>query len=706
MCQAGTAWYKLNPDSSGSYASGTWSTMASFPSGYNPDAYASMVLSTGKAVVIGGEYNGGSFALTNMGAVYDPVANTWTMVAPPPSTGTPNHWACIGDAPGTILADGRFLVGSKLYQDLATLDPNTLTWTLINLTANSKIDTFNSEEGWTLMPDGSVFTLDVSKAPAAESLAINGTTGTWTSAGTTLQDLHTPTTSQPLTAPGCPTYYPPGEMGPALLRPDGTVFAVGASGYTAIYTPSTNTWAIGPTLPSGLNVEDGPGALLPSGNVLFGASPGGSGTGLKYFEFNGSTLTSVPAPANANSDATYYTSLLVLPTGQVMFVDGSTTVQLYNAAGSANPAWAPTISNVPLTISNGSSYMISGTQFNGMGQATAFGDESQNATNYPLVQITNSSTKHVFYARTHGHSTMGVATGTNTVSTNFDVPANIEAGASMIAVVANGIASTPVAITVVSTVPPTITSVSPNVGPVAGGTTVTITGTNFQAGVTVTFGGVAATVNSSTATSISVTTPAGSVAGPVSVVVSNPTGQSATLANGFTYQGPAPTVSSLTPTSGTSSGGTSVTISGTNFVSGAKVTFGGTAATVTATAATSITVTTPAHAAGVVSVVVINPDGQSATLTNAYTYIAPPVSITSVSPTSGSRFGGTTVTINGSGFASGATVTFGGTRASVRSLNSTTIIVRTPSHASGTVSVVVTNTNGSSATLTNGYTFR
>ena len=78
----------------------------------------------------------------------------------------------------------------------------------------------------------------------------------------------------------------------------------------------------------------------------------------------------------------------------------------------------------------------------------AFGDEYQNATNYPLVRITNNSTKHVFYARTHDHSTMGVATGTKVVSTHFDVPKTIDTGASTLVVVANGIASKPVNVTV------------------------------------------------------------------------------------------------------------------------------------------------------------------------------------------------------------------------------------------------------------------
>jgi hypothetical protein len=104
----------------------------------------------------------------------------------------------------------------------------------------------------------------------------------------------------------------------------------------------------------------------------------------------------------------------------------------------------------PIVIAAGSTYAISGTQFNGLSQAQAFGDEIQAPTNYPLVRIVNAASGHVFYARTHGHSTMGVATGSAIVSTHFDVPANAETGASTLSVVANGIASAPVNVTVVA----------------------------------------------------------------------------------------------------------------------------------------------------------------------------------------------------------------------------------------------------------------
>ncbi len=171
---------------------------------------------------------------------------------------------------------------------------------------------------------------------------------------------------------------------------------------------------------------------------------------------------------------------------------------------------------------------------------------------------------------------------------------------------------------------PTVTSVAPNNGSTAGGTAVTITGTGFLSGAVVMFGaGSATNVTVVNATTITATTPAG-VAGATSVMVTNADNQMGTLAAGFTFTGPvvaAPTVSGVTPSSGVTAGGTSVTITGTGFVSGATVTFGGTAATsVTVVNATVITATTPAKAAGVVNVVVTNPDTQVGTLTNGFTF--------------------------------------------------------------------------------------
>jgi hypothetical protein len=174
---------------------------------------------------------------------------------------------------------------------------------------------------------------------------------------------------------------------------------------------------------------------------------------------------------------------------------------------------------------------------------------------------------------------------------------------------------------------PIISGLSPTAGPTVGGTTVTISGTGFAAGATVTFGGTAATnVNVLGSTTITTVTPA-HTSGLVSVVVTNPGGENGTSVNAFNYtvvQVPAPTVTGVAPTSGPTAGGTPITITGTGFVSGATVTLGGTAATnVVWNNSTTITATTPPHTAGDVNLTVTNPDGQSGTKVNAFTYNPP-----------------------------------------------------------------------------------
>jgi hypothetical protein len=207
----------------------------------------------------------------------------------------------------------------------------------------------------------------------------------------------------------------------------------------------TGTWANGPTFPSGLDIADGPAALLPNGNVLVDTSPGCYNRGSRFFEFNGTSLTSVPAPPNGANDSSFFGRMLVLPTGQVLFTDYSQDVEIYTPAGSYNYVWQPTITSYPTNITIGASwYPISGTQFNGLSQGAMYGDDAQSATNYPLVRITNYATGHVFYMFTHNHSSMGVATAGVNVSTLFDPPLNMERGWSYLVVVANGIPSAPV----------------------------------------------------------------------------------------------------------------------------------------------------------------------------------------------------------------------------------------------------------------------
>lgn len=174
-------------------------------------------------------------------------------------------------------------------------------------------------------------------------------------------------------------------------------------------------------------------------------------------------------------------------------------------------------------------------------------------------------------------------------------------------------------------------------------------------------------------------------------------------------QNPAPTVSSIIPTSGPIGGGTVVTISGTGFLTNPTVKFGATVATNVSATATSITATAPAHAAGKVDVVVTNSDGQSATLAQAFTYNLPAPTISGVSPNSGPTTGGTAVTITGTNFQSGAAVTFGALPATnVVVVSSTSITASTPLGPATqqlAVDVSVTNPDSTKATATGGFTY-
>ena len=256
----------------------------------------------------------------------------------------------------------------------------------------------------------------------------------------------------------------------------------------------------------------------------------------------------------------------------------------------------------------------------------------------------------------------------------------------------------------VSAPAPTVSSVQPNSGSTAGGTAVTITGTNFASGATVTFGSDGGDQRDGGEQHHHHGDHAGGQRRRGDGDGDNSGGRSGSLASGFTYVA-TPTVSSVSPNSGPAAGGTAVTITGTNFAAGATVTFGRQAATnVTVVNSTTITATTPAGSAGAVTVTVTIVGRAGAWPVDS------PISVTDgdqrVSPNSGSTSGGTAVTITGTNFATGATVTFGSAAAtSVTVVNSTTITATTPAGSAGAVTVTVTNVGSQSGSLANGFTY-
>ena len=457
--------YRLTPDANGNYAAGTWTRFAAPPAGYAPYASAEAVLADGRVLFVGGEYNQDNYALpfapsalTDMSAVFDPATNRWQMIAAPPGQ------AYIGDVSSSVLPDGRFLFGSKLDKAMWALDPVSLTWTAI--AATGKSDNF-AEEGFTLLPGGNILVVDMTNTPQSEHFVLASTS--WIQDGPTPVTLTSPTDRPagltygpaPIQTVGgvtygpgpAGTYYPPGEIGPAILRPDGSVFATGSAvsgraAATAVYRPALRpdqpgSWTRGPDFPGTDNAGDSSAALLPSGNVLIAGVSGA------LYEFDGATLQRTLAPPAGNSSEVPL-FLLPLPSGQVLVLSPTLTVlaRVYVPLGSPQASWAPTITTVPNSLTRGSTYTLTGTQLNGLSEAAAYGDELSAATNYPLVRLTNTASGHVVYARTHNHSTMGVATGATPVTTRFDVPGTAETGATMLVVVANGIASAPVAVSI------------------------------------------------------------------------------------------------------------------------------------------------------------------------------------------------------------------------------------------------------------------
>lgn len=439
-------WYRLTPDANGSYVNGTWSEIALAP--YNPLYHATAVLPDGRMIIEGGEYLCTPTACnpvwSNLGAIYDPTTNVWTPIAPP--TG----WTTIGDAQSIVLPNGTFMQANCCTEQSALLNPLTLTWTP---TGAGKFDP-NDEEGWNLLPGGEVLTVDayvpIPPFPyipdGTNSELYNPVTGLWSSAGSTISQLWD-------SAAACgglstATF----ELGPGVLRPDGTVFYEGANscgaGRTAIYDSITGKWHAGPRFPNGNDAADAPAALEPDGKVLMMVSPGFGLTPSSFYEWNGHSLTSAPATPNSPNDSSYYGNMLVLPTGQILLTDFSNDIEIYTPAGNPQPDWAPTVTAVPTTLTAGLSYALLGTRLAGMSQGAAYGDDAQSSTNFPLVRITNDATGHVFYSRTHGFNSVAVASNRRGW-TLFAVPSDQEPGPSELQVVADGIASQPVSVTIV-----------------------------------------------------------------------------------------------------------------------------------------------------------------------------------------------------------------------------------------------------------------
>jgi len=429
---SGDCW-RLRPDANGSYVNGTWNKLA--PMDGARLYFASAVLADGRVFVSGGEYWNQAQTETTDTQVYDPILNRWTSITPPAG------WDRIGDAPCCVLSDGRLIIGSNDTRKTAIFDPLTNAFTA----GPDKLDTTSEEETWTLMADGTVLVVECDDHPKAEKY--DPGSNTWVSAGTLPVDL---------------VQAGNDEIGPAVLLPDGRAFCTGATGATALYTPGAaptdpGTWIAGPNFPDdgtghSMQAKDAPACLLPNGRVLCAVGPASSGaygspTTLVEYDPLANSFTAVPLPANRGGYP-YDHRMLLLPNGQLLLSASTTDIEVYTPDGDPEEDWRPEITDCPPHLRNKQTYAIRGRRFNGMSQAVAYGDDATMATNYPLVRLRSEVNGKEYYCRTFDHSTMAVATGPAIVSTNFKVPFDVPHGNADLVVIANGIASEPVDVTI------------------------------------------------------------------------------------------------------------------------------------------------------------------------------------------------------------------------------------------------------------------
>jgi plastocyanin len=347
---------------------------------------------------------------------------------------------------------------------------------------------------------------------------------------------------------------------------------------------------------------------------------------------------------------------------------------------SASPAMAPSIA-----IQDGPCSPPSGTEF-------CFNPPAQTAASGEQVTWTNQSAAapHEIARCTpsvcagHGGGTGGDSWASSGVLNPGGVYSHTFTGAGTYVYYCkiHGYAAMHGTITVTSP-PPKVTSVTPDAGSIAGGNTVLINGSGFVSGASVKFGSVSsASVTFVSTTQLRVLAPA-HASGVVGITVTTPEGTSAATNNNLYAYGP-PTSSSLTPSSGIT--GSTVTITGTNYVPRMTVKFGALASPrVTFVSTTQLHAVVPNGDPGPGKISVSDNAGSASSATN----FTPTLSITGFSPTSGPSE--TVVTINGIGFNASSKAKFNGTAAATTFVSSSRLNATVP--ATATIGpIIVTNT--------------
>jgi hypothetical protein len=413
-------WGLLTPDATGSYANGTWASLA--PANYTRLYDATQVLPDGRVFVAGGEY--GSGAAT--GEVYNPLTNAWT-VLPSQSYGS------FIDSNSILLPNGNVLIAPVAPNPsgyTTIFHPSTNTWTQgPKLFRGGSAD----ECSWVKLADDSVIMTDG-----------NGTS-----------ERYIPSLNQWVNDGAVPVSLFDGihEEGAGLRLSDGRAFFLGATGHTAIYTPSgttsPGTWVAGPDIPGGLGTDDAPAAMLPDGTILCAVAPSGGFNSPTTFYIYDPVANSFSAVAGAPTinNVLFTSRMLDLPNGQVLYSSGGSNCYVYTPGTTPLAIAQPSITSI---VNNpDGSLTLTGTGLNGIDAGAAYGDDAQMDSNYPIISL--SSGTNVYYARDYNWSSTSIATGSLSETVNFTLPLGIPAGTYSVATAANGVISASVPLTISTT---------------------------------------------------------------------------------------------------------------------------------------------------------------------------------------------------------------------------------------------------------------
>ncbi|WP_329142669.1 IPT/TIG domain-containing protein [Streptomyces sp. NBC_01456] len=469
-----------------------------------------------------------------------------------------------------------------------------------------------------------------------------------------------------------------GFTGATMVRfgPNGTTFVIVSDMQITAKTPAgAGTVQVTVAAPTGTSTQNVFFTYTPAPVLTTLIPPSGPTAGGNTVTINGTNLSSATSVKFGSNSAVIVTNTatqitVIAPAGS----PSSVNVTVTTAGGTSNAlpytyatVPAPAINSLSPTsgpTAGGNTVTINGTNLSSA-TSVKFGSNS-------AVIVTNTATQITVIAPAGSPSSVNV-TVTTAGGTSNALPYTY------------------------ATVPaPAINSLSPTSGPTAGGNTVTINGTNLSSATSVKFGSNSAVIVTNTATQITVIAPAGS---PSSVNVTVTTAGGTSNALPYTYATvPAPAINSLSPTSGPTAGGNTVTINGTNLSSATSVKFGSNSAVIVTNTATQITVIAPAGSPSSVNVTVTTAGGTSNALPYTYATVPAPA-INSLSPTSGPTAGGNTVTINGTNLSSATSVKFGSNSAVIVTNTATQITVIAPAGSPSSVNVTVTTAGGTSNAL-------